>query len=64
MPADERLLARPRIKEALVRQLRDCLHQICHALGLSTRIVRTSFGTIPSAGLLLSDWRPVAFKPK
>ncbi|MGC2448042.1 MAG: tyrosine-type recombinase/integrase [Candidatus Sulfotelmatobacter sp.] len=39
LPADGRLLARPRRKEALVRQLRDYLHQICHALGLSTRIV-------------------------
>ena len=39
LPADGRLLARPRSKEALVRQLRDYLHQVCHALGLSTRIV-------------------------
>lgn len=39
LPADGRLLARPRTKEALVRQLRDYLHQVCHALGLSTRIV-------------------------
>jgi integrase len=39
LPADERLLARPRTKEALVRQLRDYLHQVCHALSLSTRIV-------------------------
>jgi len=38
-PDDGRLLARPRTKEALVRQLRDYLHQVCHALGLSTRIV-------------------------
>jgi integrase len=38
-PADGRLLARPRTKEAIVRQLRDYLHQVCHALGLSTRIV-------------------------
>ena len=37
--ADGKLLARPRTKEALVRQLRDYLHQVCHALGLSTRIV-------------------------
>src|SRR5260370_17436866 len=35
LPADGRLLARPRTKEALVRQLRDCLHQVCHALGLA-----------------------------
>jgi site-specific recombinase XerD len=39
LPADGKLLARPRTKEALVRQLRDYLHQVCHALGLSTRIV-------------------------
>jgi integrase len=39
LPADGRLLARPLTKEALVRQLRDYLHQVCHSLGLSTRIV-------------------------
>jgi hypothetical protein len=39
LPADRRLLARPGSKEALVRQLRDYLHQVCHTLGLSTRIV-------------------------
>jgi len=39
LPADGKLLARPRTKEAVVRQLRDYLHQVCHALGLSTRIV-------------------------
>jgi integrase len=39
LPTDGRLLALPRTKEALVRQLRDYLHQVCHALGLSTRIV-------------------------
>ena len=38
-PADGRLLARPCTKDALVRQLRDYLHQVCHTLGLSTRIV-------------------------
>jgi len=38
-PDDGRLLARPRTQEALVHQLRDYLHQVCHALGLSTRIV-------------------------
>jgi hypothetical protein len=36
---DGRLLTRPRTKEALLHQLRDYLHQACHALGLSTRIV-------------------------
>jgi hypothetical protein len=39
LPADGRLLARPRTKDALVRQLRDYLHQVCHSLRLSTRIV-------------------------
>ena len=39
LPADGRLLARASSKEALVRQLRDYLHQVCHSLGLSTRIV-------------------------
>jgi site-specific recombinase XerD len=39
LPADGRLLARSHSKEALVRRLRDYLHEVCHALGLSTRIV-------------------------
>lgn len=43
LPADGRLLACPRTKEALVRQLRDYLHQVCHTLGLSTRIVPHQF---------------------
>ena len=43
LPGDGRLLARPRTKEALVRQLRDHLHQVCHALGLSTRVVPHQF---------------------
>jgi len=43
LPADGRLLARPHTKEALVRQLRDYLHQVCHSLGLSTRIVPHQF---------------------
>ena len=43
LPADGRLLARPRTKEALVRQLRDYLHQVCHALGLPIRIVPHQF---------------------
>ena len=43
LPADGRLLARPHRKEALVRQLRDYLHQVCHSLGLSTRIVPHQF---------------------
>jgi len=39
LPADGLLLARPSTKQALVRQLRDYLHQVCHSLGLSTRLV-------------------------
>jgi site-specific recombinase XerD len=40
---DQFLLPRPRSKEALIRQLRDYLHQVCHELGLSTRIVPHQF---------------------
>jgi hypothetical protein len=43
LPADGRLLARPGTQQALVRQLRDYLHQVCHALGLPTRIVPHQF---------------------
>jgi site-specific recombinase XerD len=43
LPDDEFLLPRPRTKEALVRQLRDYLHQVCHELGLPTRIVPHQF---------------------
>jgi integrase len=39
MPQDGFLLARPHRKEALVRQLREYLHQVCYAIGLSTGIV-------------------------
>ena len=41
--ADGRLLARPSSKNALVRQLRDYLHQVCYSLGLSTQIVPHQF---------------------
>jgi integrase len=41
--ADGRLLARPSSKNALVRQLRDYLHQVCFSLGLPTRIVPHQF---------------------
>ena len=40
---DGRLLARPGSKVALVVQLRDYLHLVCHALGLSTSIVPHQF---------------------
>jgi site-specific recombinase XerD len=39
LPPDGSLLARPGSKIALVVQLRDYLHLVCHSLGLSTRIV-------------------------
>ena len=48
LPADGRLLARPSSKEALVRQLRDYLHQVCHSINLSIQIVhqlRHSYAT-------------------
>ena len=38
-PPDGRLLARRSTKDALVRQLRRYLHQVCHSLGLAARIV-------------------------
>ena len=38
-PPDGLLLARRSTRDALVRQLRRYLHQVCHSLGLSTRIV-------------------------
>jgi integrase len=43
LPADGRLLARPGAKDTLLRHFRDYLHQVCHALGLSTRIVPHQF---------------------
>jgi len=43
LPADGRLLARPRTKATLVRRFRDYLHQVCYALGPSTRIVPHQF---------------------
>jgi len=43
LPADGRLLPRPRTKETLIRQLRDYLHEVCYSLGLSTAIVPHQF---------------------
>jgi len=43
LPADGRLFARRHGKDAILHQLRDYLHQICHSLGLSTRIVPHQF---------------------
>jgi integrase len=39
LPADGMLLPRPRSKEALIRQLRDYWRQVCHSVGMLTRIV-------------------------
>ena len=43
LAADGRLLARPGSKGAILVQLRDYLHLICHSLGLSTSIVPHQF---------------------
>jgi integrase len=43
LSADGRLLARPGAKDTLLRHFRDYLHQVCHSLGLSTRIVPHQF---------------------
>jgi site-specific recombinase XerD len=43
LPADGRLFARPVAKDTLLRHFRDYLHQVCHSLGLSTRIVPHQF---------------------
>lgn len=43
LPAEGRLLARPGSKVAILVQLRDYLHQICHSLGLPTDIVPHQF---------------------
>ena len=43
LPVDGRLLARPGAKNTLLRHFRDYLHQVCHSLGLSTRIVPHQF---------------------
>jgi integrase len=43
LPPDGRLIARPGSKVAIVVQLRDYLHLVCHSLGLSTRIVPHQF---------------------
>jgi integrase len=43
LPPDGRLLARPSAKDTLLRHFRDYLHQVCHSLGLSTRIVPHQF---------------------
>jgi hypothetical protein len=43
LPADGRLLARTSSKHALVRRLRDYLHEVCYSLNLSIRIVPHQF---------------------
>ena len=42
-PADGRLLARPGSKVAILVQLRDYLHLVCHSLGLPSKIVPHQF---------------------
>jgi integrase len=39
LPQDGRLIARTFAKETLIRKLRDYLHELCHAVGISGRIV-------------------------
>jgi len=43
LPADGRLLARPGSKIAILVQLRDYLHLVCHSLGLPEEIVPHQF---------------------
>jgi len=43
LPLDGRLLARPGSKVAIVVQLRDYLHRVCHSPGLPTAIVPHQF---------------------
>jgi integrase len=43
LPGDGRLLARPGSKIAILVQLRDYLHRLCHSLGLSASIVPHQF---------------------
>src|ERR1700746_2150389 len=52
LPADGRLLARPNAKDTLLHNLRDYLHQVCHLLGLSTRIVPHQFRHTYASGML------------
>jgi integrase len=53
LPADGRLLARPRSKQTLIRNLRAYLHEVCAAAGIPTRVVPhqlrhyAGFRTIP-----------------
>ena len=64
LPYDGRLLPRPHRKEALIRQLRDYLHQVCHSLGLFTRIVPLQFRhTYASEMLRAGVGFPVLMKP-
>lgn len=39
LPPDGRLIARTFAKDTLIRKLRDYLHEVCHAVGISGRIV-------------------------
>jgi integrase len=42
-PPDGRLLARRSTRHAFIRQLRNYLHEVCHSLGISDRIVPHQF---------------------
>src|SRR5262249_27785275 len=58
LPPDGHLLSRPDGKQALIRQLRYCLHEVTAAAGISIRIVPhqlrhyAGFRTIPGSASL------------
>lgn len=54
VPPDGYLLPRPHTKEALVRQLRDYLHQVCAAVNLPTGIVPHQLRHTYATGMLRS----------
>ena len=60
LPADGRLLARPGAKDTLLRHFRDYLHQVCHSLGLSTRIVPHQFRHTYATEMLRAGMRLTA----
>src|ERR1700751_3970733 len=63
LPADGRLLARPGSKVAILVQLRDYLHLVCHSLGLPTDIVPHQFRHTYATEMLRSGVRfPVLMK--
>ena len=63
LPADGRLLPRPRAKGTLIRYLRDYLHEVCYSLGLSTAIVPHQFRHTYATEMLRAGVRfPVLMK--